>query len=622
MIIGNPPYNAWQLDQNDNNKNRKYPFVEKRVKETYVAASRATNKNALWDAYVKFFRWASDRLRKQDGIVCFVSNNSFVDQIAFDGMRKHLAQDFTQIYHVHLEGNVRHNPTLAGTTYNVFGIQVGVGITVAVRSAKHTDCRLFFHRLDKLLRKEEKLAILREMCGVSSTTWTQLTPNKDSTWLVPANAPAFTGFLSIGDKISKASDDPDPATLFKTYGRGIATCRDATVYGFDQESLENRVVKFIEDYNGEIDRHKRAGSPADIDAFVRYGLLKWSRDLKADLSDGNYASFEKAKLRRAHFRPFCSRVLYFDDVLNEEVYVFPHFFPNVATETENRTIAVSDIAFRANSFSTLITQSICDLHLCATTDGHQCFPFYVYDEDGSNRRENVTDWALGQFRTHYAEHPHPQPLSQGERGEIGKWDIFYYVYGILHHSGYRTKFADNLKRELPRIPLAPVADVRAGAPATGHGATGGMPFAGAQARKATGFWAFADAGRALAALHLDYEKLEPWDLKWIETEGVPLSYRIDDKMRLSKDKTSLKVNPSLTLAGIPPEVSQYRLGNRSALEWVIDQYQVCEDKRSGIRSDPNRADDPEYIVRLVGQVVRVSLETVRIVNALPEQYAP
>jgi predicted helicase len=171
--------------------------------------------------------------------------------------------------------------------------------------------------------------------------------------------------------------------------------------------------------------------------------------------------------------------------------------------------------------------------------------------------------------------------------DITKWDIFYNVYGVLHHPGYRAKFADNLKRELPRIPFAP------------------------------DLWAFATAGRELARLHLEYEQLEPFPLKWIETEDVPLSYRVEDKMRLSKDKTAVKVNPSLTLAGIPPETFQYRLGNRSALDWVIDQYQVSEDSRSGIRSDPNRADDKEYIVRLVGQVVRVSVETVRIVNGLP-----
>ena len=186
---------------------------------------------------------------------------------------------------------------------------------------------------------------------------------------------------------------------------------------------------------------------------------------------------------------------------------------------------------------------------------------------------------MQQFRTHYGD------------DTIDKWDIFHYVYGVLHHPGYRTKFADNLKRELPRIPFAP------------------------------DFRAFATAGKSLAIIHLEYEKLEPWPLDWIETEGVPLSYKVEDKMRLAKDKTSLRVNPSLTLAGIPAEVTQYRLGNRSALDWVIDQYQVSDDQRSGIRSDPNRADDEEYIVRLVGQVVRVSVETVKIVNGLPIAYA-
>lgn len=177
VVIGNPPYNAWQLDQNDNNKNRKYPLVERRIRETYAKDSSATNKNALSDAYVKFFRWAVDRLEGRDGIVCFVSNNSFVDQIAFDGMRKHLLQDFTRLYHVHLEGNVRLNPTLAGTTYNVFGIQVGVGITVAIRCAKHKDRQIRFAQVNKLLRREEKLKWLADFGTLSSVEWKTLVPD-------------------------------------------------------------------------------------------------------------------------------------------------------------------------------------------------------------------------------------------------------------------------------------------------------------------------------------------------------------------------------------------------------------------------------------------------------------
>lgn len=209
--------------------------------------------------------------------------------------------------------------------------------------------------------------------------------------------------------------------------------------------------------------------------------------------------------------------------------------------------------------------------------GSQCFPFYIYDEDGTNRRENITNWALEQYRSHYFDE------------KISKWDLFYYVYGLLHHPGYRTKFADNLKHELPRIPFAP------------------------------DFWAFSRAGQSLAGFHLNYEKLKPWNLKWIETPGVPLSYRVQ-KMKLNKDKTVLTVNESLALGDIPPEVFEYRLGNRSALDWVIDQYQIYQDKRSGIISDPNREEDPEYIVQLVGQVVRVSIETVKIVKFLPAKF--
>jgi predicted helicase len=226
----------------------------------------------------------------------------------------------------------------------------------------------------------------------------------------------------------------------------------------------------------------------------------------------------------------------------------------------------------------MMASTVVDHHLVGAGSAVQCLPFYVYDGGSTDRQENITDWALKQFRSHYDD------------PKLSKWDIFYYVYALLHHPAYRERYADNLKRDLPHIPYA------------------------------TEFRAFATAGRELALLHLDYEKLEPYPLDWQDTPGVPLSYQVKDKMRLSKDKTTLVVNPSLTLAGIPPETYQYRLGNRSALEWVIDQYQVSEDKRSGIRSDPNRADDKEYIVRLVGQVVQVSLKTTAIVDQLPTEF--
>ena len=335
--------------------------------------------------------------------------------------------------------------------------------------------------------------------------------------------------------------------------------------------------KACDDYNSEVDRYQRKGSGKNIDDFVDYSRAKWSETLKKHVQSGAYATFDPQKIRKCLYRPFTKRHLYYDHTLIDRPGLFSSVFPH--SKPENRLIALTDRGSE-RPFMLLISNTVTDMHLVGAGCAAQCFPFYVYDEDGGNRLENITDWALMQFRQHY-----------GDDG-IGKWDIFHYVYGLLHHPGYRTKFADNLKRELPRLPFAP------------------------------DFRAFASAGAELSRLHLDYEKLEPYPLTWLETPGVPLSYRIEDKMRLSKDKSTLIVNPSLTLGGIPPETFSYRLGNRSALEWVIDQYQVSEDKRSSIRSDPNRADDPEYIVRLVGQVVRVSLETVRIVSGLPSKFSP
>ena len=227
-------------------------------------------------------------------------------------------------------------------------------------------------------------------------------------------------------------------------------------------------------------------------------------------------------------------------------------------------------------FACLMSNNISDHHICGGFgSATQCFPFYTYAEDGTNRRENLTDWALQEFRAHYHD------------DAIAKWDIFHYVYALLHHPAYREKYAANLRRELPRIPLAP------------------------------DFWGFSRAGARLAELHVHYEQQPEYPLKWVEKAGAPLNWRVD-KMKLTPDKTALIYNNFLTLKGIPPEVFDYKLGNRSALEWVIDQYKVSTDPRSGITNDPNRPDDPQYIVRLLGQVITVSLETIKIVASLPE----
>jgi predicted helicase len=430
--------------------------------------------------------------------------------------------------------------------------------------------------VDKALRKERKLEVIARSQSVSGVAWKRLIPDHQNTWLVPDNAVEFSAFLPLGSKVAKSLKNAIPEAVFKLYSLGVVTNRDEWAYGFASKEVTRKTQCFIKNYNSEAFRLSQEDkTPTNLDDFVNNDpmFLKWTDRLKDALADHLYLKFDDSKVRQAVYRPFSRMHIYFDHLLNQRRYQQHYIFPTVPTEHENTAICVTTLGSE-KPFMTLAASSVTDLHIVGAGSGSQCFPFYVYDEDGTNRRENVTDWALDQFRTHY------------KNKKISKWDVFYYVYGLLHHAGYREKFADNLKRELPRIPLAP------------------------------DFEAFSAAGQELARLHLDYEQLEPWPLVWLETPGVPLSYLVE-KMKLAKDKKSLVVNASLTLAGIPPEAFDYRLGNRSALDWVIDQYQISEDKRSGIRSDPNRPDDPEYIVRLVGQVVRVSIETARIVGGLP-----
>ena len=573
VVIGNPPYNARQVNENDNNKNRPYEKMDKRVAETYARDSKATNKNALSDVYVKAIRWASDRLG-EEGILAFVTNSSFVGDFSFDGMRKHLASDFDAIYVLDLGGNVRKNPKLSGTTHNVFGIQVGVSINLLIKrkGKRPRQARIFYASVDEFWRKEQKYDFLDEKAHLENVVWENIIPDRKYTWLTEGLEGDFDTFLPMGTKEAKAGRDK---AIFKNYGRGVATCRDAWAYNFSRHELSQNIQRTIETYNEQLFKWSRLSKKPPVDEFVLNDdtRLYWSEGLKNCLRRQIALQYDDTLLRRSAYRPFTTMHLYFDQHLDERRYQMPSILPMAFTETDNRLIYITDRASE-KPFMVLATNKIVDLHVVGAGANSQCFAFYSYAEDGSNRKENITDWALEQFRTHYHD------------DSISKWDIFHYVYALLHHPQYREKYAANLKRELPRIPYAP------------------------------DFRGFAQVGAMLADLHVNYEKQPEYPLQRLESKDAPLNWQVE-KMKLSKDKTQLIYNDFLTLGGIPPEIFDYRLGNRSALDWIVDQYRVSTDKRSGIVNDPNRADDPEYIVRLVGQVVTVSLETVRIVKALP-----
>ncbi len=572
VVIGNPPYNMGQVNENDNNKNRKYAAMDHRIAETYAKASKATLKNKLYDPYVKAIRWALDRIGEQ-GVVAFVTNNSFLDGVAFDGMRKHLAADCAAVYILDLGGNVRKG--LQVSDANVFGIRVGVSINLFVkRNGNPSSPGIYYYRTDELWNRRRKLDFLNESQHTGGVAWQSIQPDDRHTWLTEGLHAEFNTFMPIGSKAAKASKTNKVETLFKTYSLGVTTSRDAWVYNFTENALVANMSRMIANYNMEVARwEQRADRNARLDDFLVSDdtKIKWTDRLKSEIGKGRLVEFSADKLRPAFYRPFTKLNLYFDKLMNQRTFVFPSIFPKPETEFENQVICVSPPGTNS-SFHALIVDAIPDLHI---TGDSQCFPFYTYDEDGTNRRENITDWALTHFRTHYQD------------DTITKWDIFHYTYGLLHHPNYREKYEANLKRDLPHIPFA------------------------------KDFWGFTEAGTALADLHVNYESAPKYEgLRYIETPGMRVDWRVE-KMKLSKDKTQLKYNDFLTLEGIPVEAYNYRLGTRSALEWVVDQYRVKVDKRSGIANNPNREAEPRYIVDLIAQVIFVSLRTVEIVDGLP-----
>ncbi len=571
VVIGNPPYNARQMDENDANKNRKYPDLDRQIQETYVEASTATNKTALYDPYVKAIHWALNRV-ETDGIVAFVTNHNFIDGHAFDGMRKHLSDACDKIYLLDLGGNIRKGH---GGDSNVFDIQVGVSINFFVKKGQEDEgpTRIFYNSETAEMNKEATFAFLDKYEHTGNINWDSIQPDARQTWLTEGLREDFETFVPIGSKQFKAAKGEVSGVIFHQFSSGVKTNRDAWAINFNRDVLGNNVTRMIDSYNTQTLKWQQQ-TAQNVDDFVTYDneRISWSSGLKQKLISGYIAEFSSERIRQTLYRPFTKSRLYFDRFIVERVYVFPSFFPTPQTETENQIICVN--VSREKPFTCLMTD--CILEQVATGgfgSPTQCFPFYIYNEDGTNCRENITDWALAQFREYYRD------------ANITKWDIFHYIYALLHHPAYRERYQVNLKRDLPHIPFAPE------------------------------FWEFVETGRRLAEIHVHYEDQPKHKLDMIETEGMSLDWRVE-QMKFSKDKTQIKYNDFLTLAGIPAEAFAYRLGNRSALEWVVDQYRVKTDKRSGIMNDPNRADDETYIVDLIRKVISVSLETVEIVERL------
>lgn len=587
VVIGNPPYNANQANENDNNKNREYGAIDRRIKDTYIAHSTA-QKTKLYDMYARFFRWASDRL-DDNGILAFVTNRSFVDARTFDGFRKTVAQEFSDIYVVDLGGDVRANPKLSGTRHNVFGIQTGVAISFMVKRQRPAhdqgQARVWYVRRPELETAEDKLAWLASQ-PLRTLELEQIQPDQNANWLHLTDND-FDTLLPLASKETKATKIATAErAIFKLFSNGIVTARDEWMTAPSAQELAAKVKYFCNVFETEKarwgsspemkikDREDRTKALRD---FVSREI-KWTEELESHLVRGTELSFKSAYIRNSLYRPFVTTPTYYAKVVTHRTYQQDNIFP-ISKSWENQAICF--VAGNRLSFAAIATNSLPN-YAIFSLDPVQTVSIYRYDEAG-NRIDNITDWALEQFTQHYHGH---------DGDPITKEAIFHYCYAVLHDPVYRQKYAQNLKREFPRIPLYP------------------------------DFWRWARWGAQLMALHIGFETVAPHALTRTD---VP-----DTKARAANQapKALLKSDPAAgtitldtetTLRGIPPSAWAYQLGNRCAIDWVLDQYKEKKPKDPTIRERFNTyrfADHKEKVINLLARVTTVSVQTVAITQAM------
>lgn len=579
VIIGNPPYNANQLNENENNKNREYPEIDKRIKDTYIAASTA-QKTKLYDMYSRFFRWAADRL-DENGVLAFITNRSFIDSRTFDGFRAIAAKEFNEIRVVDLGGDVRANPKLSGTTHNVFGIQTGVAISFMVKRAKQKGCRIFYARRPEMETAEEKLAFLHN-ARISDMVFDEVVPDAKHNW-INLTSNDFDSLIPLASKETKATKvGAKERTIFKLFSLGVVTARDEWVYDDNKKHLEAKVQWLINAYNADLIKLK-AHQNSDNLVEMLDTSIKWTRSVKNDFRRGTEFVFKPDDMIRATYRPFVESYLYFNKKLNEMQYQLGSLF----TSAPNPTIAFLCV-FSSNPLAAMAVDQPFDYCLLKMGNGGtQAVPFWYFDASG-NKRENITDWALNKFKEHY------KPETDTVKGvrKITKEAIFHYCYAVLHDPVYRERYAQNLKREFPRIPYY------------------------------ANFWQWADWGKALMDLHIGYEAVEPFALKRtdIPDEKARAAGQAPKAMlKADKDAGRIQLDSETTLAGIPPEAWDYKLGNRSALEWILDQYKEKKPKDPTIREkfDTYRfANYKEKVIDLLLRVTTVSVRTVEITRQM------
>jgi predicted helicase len=590
VIIGNPPYSVGQDSANDENQNEKYPTLDGEIRTTYAARSTATNKNSLYDSYIRAIKWATLRLGDR-GIVAFVTNGGFLDSNTADGMRQTLAEEFSAIHVFNLRGNRRQGGAEGRPIWEAFAKGSGgsiatIAIVVLVKRPENSEpATVFYPQVGDFTTATEKVAEVVAAGSISGLAPAAITPNAHGDWLHQRADDFYTFMPLIGiDGVVNSA------------GPGMQTNRDVWVYNAPRERVLRKMKISVESY--EI---ARRGDRTNDDRKI-----KWSSSLVARLDRGEVIDFEPA-IARANYRPF-ERSFRYGDL--RWIHRPGPWMKTSPTGRTNPGVYVLNPGAE-KPFAALMVDNLPDLAFYGSNAGQFCSRwryeklddsamFDVHEGeviDGNRRTDNITDEALAAFAAAYPGEP------------IRKDDIFDYVYGLLHSPEYRETYAADLKKMLPRIPF--VADFRA----------------------------FADAGKQLAELHLGYEAVEPYPLEGLDIAGPggEADYAFfavrDKKMAFGKttpeqkaegarsDRSILHYNERITLQGIPIEAYRYTLGSRSAIEWIIDRYWVKTDKASGIVNDPNdwsrEVGDPRYILDLLARIVTVSLETIRIVDGLP-----
>lgn len=614
VIMSNPPYSAGQQSANDNNANVPYPKLDERIRSTYVARSQATNKNALYDSYIRAIRWSSDRIG-ECGVVGFVTNGGFLEANTADGLRQCLAEEFSTLYIFHLRGNQRTSGERSrkeGGKIFGSGSRAPIAISILVKNPQaKTQGTIHFHDIGDYLTREQKLKTIKDFVSINGITehqgWQQIVPDQFGDWLNQRD-PNFDTYISLGDKKDKTA-----VAVFENYSRGIATSRDAWCYNASFKQLERQMQSMIAQYNQDVNNVTRlhpSGINKDLaDRLMTYDTSKisWNRSLRNDFIKSIQHSYEPSSVYTGLYRPFTKSAVYFNRSFNDMVYQIPQIFPT--QDSENLVIYLSGIGNSGKDFSALMVNVIPDLNM--QHSGGQGFPLYLYEktpqhaglftqenEPDYQRKDAITDAGLAHFQSAY-----PQ-------ANLSKEAIFYYIYGLLHSEDYRERYADNLAKQLPRIPCVTTYQ---------------------------DFAAFMKAGRELAHLHLNYESIPLYtevqltgSLKKLKiTEQKILGGEDADfyvtKMKFARkdDKTRVIYNGKITIEHIPEEAYDYIVNGKPALEWIIERQAVTTDKKSGITNDANdwakeTMGNAKYPLELFLRLITVSLKTQIIVNGLPK----